>query len=268
MKISLILLPVLLIMNTKLSAQTVINLYGTNGIVPNAKPCEKKETYVKGNSGSGSLSNVIQPTLTVFLPQRLNAAASAIIICPGGGYSHLAVDHEGYDVAKTLSEMGMVAFVLKYRLPDDECMTNKEVIPLMDAQQAIKIVRENATKWKIDANKVGVMGFSAGGHLASTVSTHFTQTLMSNPGNVSLRPDFTVLLYPVISFKDGITHHGSKDNLIGKNPSAEMVHNFSNEEQVTAQTPPTFLVHAVDDNVVPVANSIAFFEALKKYRVR
>jgi acetyl esterase/lipase len=205
--------------------------------------------------------------LTVFLPQTQNAARSSVIICPGGGYSILAVDHEGYDVAKALNEMGVAAFVLKYRLPDDACMTNKEQVPLMDAQQAIKVVRENAAKWKIDANKVGVMGFSAGGHLASTFGTHFNQPVGGNPRSISVRPDFMVLLYPVISFNDSIGHMGSKNNLIGKNASPAMVHNFSNEEQVTPQTPPTFLVHAVDDNVVPVANSIKFLEALQRNKV-
>jgi acetyl esterase/lipase len=252
------------------SAQTVMNLYDINGKeggIPAAKSCTVTETYVKGNSGSGSISNVIQPTLTVFLPREPNAAAPAVIICPGGGYSHLSIDKEGVDVAKALNEKGVAAFVLKYRLPNDACMTSKETVPLMDAQQAIKIVRENASKWKIDTKRVGIMGFSAGGHLASTVGTHFTQTLLANPTNVSLRPDFMVLLYPVISFKESITHHGSKDNLLGKSPSEALVNQFSNEEQVTAQTPPTFLIHAVDDKVVPVENSIRLLEALKRNNV-
>lgn len=261
----------MLFISAKTFAQTVMNLYDadgkTNTSIPNVKPCDKKESYAKGSSGSGSLSNVLNPTLTVFLPKEPNAIASGIIICPGGGYAHLAIDHEGVDVAKALNEMGIAAFVLKYRLPDDACMTNKEVVPLMDAQQAMRLVRENAARWKVDANKIGVMGFSAGGHLASTIGTHFTQSLISNPGSLSLRPDFLVLLYPVISFKDSLTHHGSKDNLIGKNPAPEMVTHFSNEEQVTAQTPPTFLVHAVDDNTVPVQNSILFMEALKRNKI-
>lgn len=266
MKAYLFFLAALLFMYSQTSAQTVMDLYNSNSI-PNAKPCDKKETYMAAGGGIGRISNVTHPTLTVFLPKVQNEAASSVIICPGGGYSILAIDHEGYDVAKALNEMGITAFVLKYRLPDEACMTNKEVVPLMDAQQAIKLVRENAAKWKIDSNKIGIMGFSAGGHLASTAGTHFNQTVISNPGNVSLRPDLMVLLYPVISFKDSITHHGSKDNLIGKNPSAEMVHNFSNEEQVTPQTPPTFLVQAIDDKTVPVANSISFLEALHKNKV-
>lgn len=265
---SLLLAAILLYVNAK--AQTVVSLYDTDGktnAIPNAKPCDAKETYVKGSSGNGSASNVTSPTLTVFLPANPNPAAPGIIICPGGGYSHLAMDHEGYDVAKVLNEWGVAAFVLKYRLPNDACMTNKEIVPLMDAQQAMKLVRENAEKWKVNANNIGVMGFSAGGHLASTFGTHFTQSVISNPTNGSLRPDFMVLLYPVISFSDSITHQGSKTNLIGKNPTPELIHNFSNEEQVTPQTPPTFLVHAVDDKTVPVANSIRFLETLQRNKV-
>ncbi len=246
------------------SAQMIMDLYKT---IPNAKACNKKETYEKNSSGIGIVSHVTHPTLQIFLPNEPNAARSGILICPGGGYSILAIDHEGYDVAKALNEMGIAAFVLKYRIPDSSCMTNKEIAPLMDAQQALKLVRENAARWKVDASKVGVMGFSAGGHLASSLGTHFTETLISNPENISLRPDFMVLLYPVISFRDSIVHRGSKENLIGKKPSEEMVHRFSNEEQVTAQTPPTFLIHAVDDDIVPVANSISFLEVLHKNKV-
>lgn len=205
--------------------------------------------------------------MEVFLPKKPNAAGSGIVIYPGGGYGILAVDHEGYDVAKALNEMGVAAFVVKYRLPDSSCMVNKENVPLMDAQQALKLARENAGKWKINPSKIGVMGFSAGGHLASSVGTHFSETILNNPNNTSLQPDFLVLLYPVISFNDDITHKGSKQNLIGKSPTAEQVHRFSNEEQVTPQTPPTFLVHAVDDEAVPVENSIAFLTALKKNKV-
>ncbi|MCW3112377.1 MAG: alpha/beta hydrolase [Segetibacter sp.] len=266
MKIFKIFLLSILIMNTNSKAQLVINLYeNVKSGIPNARPCDEKEVYQ--NDGLGRVSKVTNPTLTVFLPKVPNPAASSVLICPGGGYGVVAVDHEGYDVAQALNEMGIAAFVLKYRLPNDACMTNKEVVPLMDAQQAMKIVRENASKWKIDAGKIGVMGFSAGGHLASTFGTHFNQSVISNPANVSLRPDFMILIYPVISFKDSITHRGSKGSLIGKNPSPQLVRNFSNEEQVTAQTPPTFLVHAQDDDVVPVANSIKFLEALTRNKV-
>lgn len=254
----------LLLMYSKTPAQMVIDLYSN---IPNAKPCTEKETYTK-NSGIGIVSHVTHPTLQVFLPQVPNKAASSIIICPGGGYSVLAIDHEGIEVAKTLNAMGIAAFVLKYRIPDSSCMNHREIVSLMDGQQAIKIVRENAVKWKIDSTKIGIMGFSAGGHFASTAATHFNEEAISNPNHTSLRPDFAVLIYPVISFKDSIAHHGSRENLIGKNPSPELLHRFSNEEQVTSKTPPSFLVHAADDDVVPVANSISFAEALVRNKVR
>jgi acetyl esterase/lipase len=265
MKIYFCLLAALLLTSLKSPAQMVVDLYAKNA-VPNSTPCDKKETYEQ-SGGIGRVSNVTHPTLTVFLPQAPNAAASGVIICPGGGYGILAIDHEGYDVAKALNEMGVAAFVLKYRLPNDACMTNKQNVPLMDAQQALKMVRDSASKWKVDASKIGVMGFSAGGHLASTLGTHFNSPVITDAGNTLLRPDFMVLLYPVISFRDSITHRGSRENLIGKNALEQQLHNFSNEEQVNAQTPPTFLVHAVDDDVVPVANSIWFLEALHKNKV-
>jgi len=264
MKLHLTLLLSLLLTYAKTPAQMVLDLYAN--IPPNSKPCDEKETYTK-NTGRGSISHVTRPTLQVFLPKKPDNSASSIIICPGGGYAGLAIDHEGIEVAKTLNEMGVAAFVLKYRLPDPSCMEHQENVPLMDAQQALKMVRENAAKWKIDTAKIGILGFSAGGHLASSVATHFSEQVIDNPRHTSLRPDFAVLIYPVISFKDSITHHGSKDNLIGKNPDATLVHRFSNEEQVTPQTPPSFLVHAADDDVVPVANSIAFVEALVKNKV-
>jgi acetyl esterase/lipase len=258
-------------MSTKAHAQTVIDLYNSNGentnAIPNSKPCKEKETYTKNPTGINIVAHVTHPSLQIFLPRVPNAAAASIIICPGGGYSVLAIDHEGIDVAKTFNKMGIAAFVLKYRIPDSSCMDHRENVPLMDAQQALKIVRENAVKWKIDPTKIGIMGFSAGGHLASSLATHFNEQLINNPKHTSLRPDFAVLLYPVISFKDSITHQGSKDNLIGKNPAPDLVHRFSNEEQITSKTPPAFLVHAIDDDAVPVANSISFTEALAKNKV-
>lgn len=252
----------LLLIHSKTSAQMVINLYPK---IPNALPCNAKETYTK--NGIGRVAKVTHPTLQVFLPQVPDKAASGIIICPGGGYGMLAIDHEGIEVAKTLNAMGIAAFVLKYRIPDSSCMEHKENVPLRDAQQALKMVRKNAVKWKIDTTKIGVLGFSAGGHLASSLATHFNEQVLNNPDHTSLRPDFAVLIYPVISFRDSITHKGSKENLIGKNPSPALVHRFSNEEQVTSKTPPSFLVHAADDDVVPVANSISFVEALVRNKV-
>jgi len=251
------------------SFSQVLDLYGTESSIPNFRSCPNKETYKPNEYGKGIgvVSNITRPTVEVFLPKVPNPARSAVIICPGGGYSIVAIDHEGKDVAHALNEMSIAAFVLKYRIPDSSCMNDKQNVPLMDAQQAMLQVRENAVKYKIDTNKIGILGFSAGGHLASTASTHYTQSLIANPRNISLRPDFMILIYPVISFRDSITHMGSRLNLVGNNATEEAIHQFSNEEQVTANTPPSFLVHALDDNAVPSANSVHFVEALQKNKV-
>jgi acetyl esterase/lipase len=187
-----------------------------------------------------------------------------VVVCPGGGYTHLAMTHEGTDVAKWLNSLGITAFLLKYRLPSDETMVDKTIGPLQDAQRAIQLVRERASAWGVDGGKVGILGFSAGGHLASTAGTHFLQTTIDNGAQVSLRPDFMVLLYPVISFSDSIGHMGSRESLIGKHPDPALILAYSNERQVTPQTPPTVIVHAEDDKTVPVQNSLSFYEALVK----
>lgn len=234
-----------------LQAQDTIPLY-PNG-VPNSmvRPVPHKET---------KNTVITDPTLTVFLPAAGNG--TAVVICPGGGYSHLAIDKEGYKVAEAFNRLGVAAFVLKYRLPNDEIMKDKTIGPLQDALSAIKMVRERAGEWKIDINKVGIAGFSAGGHLASTAGTHFNQVVIENKNGTNLRPDFMILLYPVISFSDSLTHIGSRNNLIGISPSPELINLYSNELQVTPQTPPTFLVHAGDDKTVKVHNSINFYNAL------
>ena len=192
----------------------------------------------------------------------------SIIICPGGGYSRLAIDHEGVEVAKALNLQGFTAFVLKYRLPNDTIMVDKSIGPLQDAQQAIRTVRKHALSWGLNPNRIGIMGFSAGGHLAATAATHFN--FVADPTNkdtTSVRPDFVILIYPVISFNDSILHPGSRNNLIGKNPPAEFVKQFSNELQVTKNSPPAFLVHTADDATVPVANSIRYYQACIDHKV-
>ena len=245
-------------------AQQVLPLYGDH--IPNSTQGKDNEQSDPGKPGGGhqSLSHVSRPTLTIFLAPKDKANGTAVIICPGGGYVHLAIDHEGYEVARKLNEMGVAAFVLKYRLPSDSTMIDKTIGPLQDAQKAIQLVRENAGVWGVNANRVGIMGFSAGGHLASTAGTHFTRAVIDNKENISLRPDFMILLYPVISFSDSIGHRGSRDNLIGHNPSAAVILEYSNEMQVTPQTPPTFLVQAGDDRTVKVQNSLDFYEALHR----
>ncbi len=178
-----------------------------------------------------------------------------------------AIGHEGYDVAHRLNAAGITCFVLKYRLPDDSIMPYKAIGPLQDAQRAIQYVRENAEAYHINPKKIGIMGFSAGGHLASTEGTHYKKALIPNPLKTSLRPDFMILVYPVINLSDSLMHEGSRNNLLGKNPSKEMIRNYSNDLQVNKETPPAFIVHARDDQAVKVQNSIQFYEALQKHRI-
>lgn len=241
------------------NAQELINLYPDK--IPNSKPSEIKE------SGEGMYRNVTNPTLEYFKPNPEKATGTAIIIVPGGGYGVVVYEGEGVTNAKVLAEQGVAAFVLKYRLPDDQIMPDKKIGPLQDAQQAIKLVRENAEKWGLDKNKIGIMGFSAGGHLASTAATHFEKSYIENSNNTSLRPDFQILVYPVISMKDSLTHNGSREALLGKNPAVEDVQFFSNEMQVNGNTPPAYLTHTADDTVVDVDNSIAYFQSLRHHNV-
>jgi acetyl esterase/lipase len=247
-----------------LMSQTVIPLYKDS--IPNSKPSKNEEKSEQSN-GILIISKISIPTLSIYLPSKQKATGTAVVICPGGGYSIVAAGHEGADIAKTFTDMGVAAFVVKYRIPNIETMIDPEIGPLQDAQQAIKIVREGAKQWNVNPDKVGIMGFSAGGHLASTAGTHFSKSVISNPNNTSLRPDFMLLIYPVISFADSIGHLGSRDNLIGKNPSAQKIIEYSNELQVNSDTPPTFLVHASDDDAVKPQNSIVFYQALLKNHV-
>ncbi len=204
------------------------------------------------------ISKVQVPQLEVFIPNKKGATGQAVIICPGGGYARLAYDWEGTDIAKLLNAHGIAAFVLKYRLPDSLSSSAPDQTPLLDAQQAIRIVRQGASTWNINPNKVGIMGFSAGGHLAATLSTHFDQ---------STRPDFSILIYPVITMDKLNAHTGSRKNLLGDNPSEALVQKYSNELQITGQTPPSFILHATDDTTVPVENSLLYYQGLKKNKV-
>jgi acetyl esterase/lipase len=246
-------------------AQSVSEIPLYSGTIPGSKQSTIKEQIIFANGGV-RISNVIAPILTKFLPAKPNG--TSVIICPGGGYGRLAIDHEGVDVAKAFNQIGVTAFVLKYRLPNDTIMVDKTTGPLQDAQQAIRTVRKQAAAWGLNPDKIGIMGFSAGGHLAATAATHFS--LIADPAMIdsgSVRPDFAILMYAVISFDDSIAHKGSKSNLVGKNPSPELVKLYSNELQVTKNTPPTFLVHAGDDATVPVENSIRYYQACIKNKV-
>lgn len=249
----------------EVNGQQIMLLY--DGKIPGSKELADREISESRPGGSLSISKVSIPSLSIFLPEKGKANGTSIVICPGGGYQHVAFKHEGTDIAKLLNQWGITAFVLKYRLPDDSTMVNKSIGPLQDLQMAFRFVREHVNDYKIDVNKVGVMGFSAGGHLASSGGTHFKSSILPFKDSVNLRPDFMVLVYPVISFTDSIGHIGSRNSLIGKNPSSNDIKKFSNEMQVTEQTPPTFLVHAGDDKTVPVQNSIIFYEALHKFNI-
>lgn len=203
-----------------------------------------------------------EPVMTVYHAAKPNGAA--VVIYPGGGYSVLVVEPEGHRIAKWFNEHNVTAAVVEYRLP-----SGNSAVPLSDAQRATRIVRLHAKEWKCDPGKIGNIGFSAGGHLASTAATHFD---MGNPkatdpiDRQGSRPDFSILVYPVITMGDK-THQGSKDHLLGANPDVKAIESFSNEKQVTAKTPPTFLAHAVDDTLVVPENSRMYHEALSKHGV-
>jgi acetyl esterase/lipase len=234
------------------------------GKVPNYQKTDETE---KTDSGEIiHISKVQSPEIAVYLPTKKNATGQAVIICPGGGYSNLSYNWEGTDVAKLLNAKGITAIVLKYRLPNSKSNIVPNLSPLLDAKRAIRMVRFNAAKWNINKNRVGIMGFSAGGHLASTLGTHFDDgdaKAKDSIEQLSSRPDFMILIYPVISMTKNIMHKGSRNNLIGGTPTDELAKLYSNELQVTKTTPPTFLVHATDDKSVPVENSLLFYQALK-----
>ncbi|AOC96307.1 Acetylxylan esterase precursor [Flavobacterium anhuiense] len=235
-----------------------------NKIPDEIKATDYKEKEILKDGKLQSTSQVSVPTLSIFIPKEVKPNQTAVVICPGGGYTHLAFEKEGTKVAEWFNSIGIAAFVLKYRMPTDLTMKNKSVGPLQDAQEAIRYVRQNAAKWNIDPNKIGILGFSAGGHLASTASTHYDDKVYESAYKVSARPDFSLLIYPVISMENEITHKGSQTNLLGNNPSKELIDSFSNEKKVTSKTPPTFLIHATDDTVVIPENSINYYLALKK----
>lgn len=247
-----------------MNAQDTISLYPKTA-PPGALVAHNIESQADRPNGSKSITKVSNPTITAYLPPKGTGNGTAILICPGGGYGGLAITHEGHQVAAEFNKLGVAAFVLKYRLPDDRIMRDKSVGPLQDAQTAMTIIRKRAKEWGIDGNKVGIIGFSAGGHLASTVGTHYNKAVIDNKENINLRPDFMVLMYPVISFTDTtLVHGGSRNNLLGKDASEELKAQFSSELLVTPNTPPTLLVHAGDDKGVKVGNSIRFYEALNK----
>lgn len=263
MKHLVAILSLVLVVNVAYAQQT-IRLYEQS--IPNSKSSPNQERHEVRSEDRETITAISIPEMIVFLPERPAVTRTAVIIFPGGGYHLNAIKHEGLDIARKFNEWGIAAFVVKYRIPNDATMQNKEIGPLQDAQQAMALVRKHATKWNVDPARVGIMGFSAGGHLASTAGTQFNKPVV-DVGNANLRPDFMILGYPVISFNDSIGHQGSRNNLLGESPSQEKILAYSSELQVSDETPPTFLVHASDDKVVSVKNSIVFFEALLKHNV-
>jgi acetyl esterase/lipase len=262
----LFLIPIMVLYFITANAQEIVPLY--SGEIPGAKttPADYVEnTEVRAN-GTLSVTKVSVPTFTVFEAPKNIATGTAVIICPGGGYSGLAFSHEGTDVAKRFNAIGITAFVLKYRLPSDQIMVDKTYGPLQDAQQAIYLIRKDAKKYGIKANKIGIMGFSAGGHFASTLVTHYNDLKIADPEKIDLRPNFAALIYPVISFEESV-HTGTMKNLLGPNPPDNLKHYFSANKNVTKKTPPTFFVHAKDDKTVPFENSVLMNEALKQNKV-
>ncbi len=244
--------------------------YGTIGITKEAQASPNLiPLWLDGAPGAKGENDGDKPTLTIYPAPAEKANGCGIVICPGGGYGHLAMDHEGQQVAQWLNSLGVTAFILKYRHRDNDAGYGHPA-PLQDAQRAVRIVRSRAKEWNIDPNRIGILGFSAGGHLASSEGTHFHKNyyeLKDSTDQVSCRPDFMILIYPVITLSDLYTHAGSKLNLLGKNPDQALVESFSNEMQVTPETPPTFLVHANDDKTVPPENSVNFYMALRKANV-
>ncbi|MCM4171580.1 alpha/beta hydrolase [Arenibacter sp. TNZ] len=255
-----------LITMTTFAQNTILPIWPND--IPNSIKTDEKEEVVSADIIR--IAKVQVPQIEVYLPAKKIATGQAVLIFPGGGYSKLAYDWEGTDFAKLLNAKGIAGIVVKYRLPSSKSQTEIHKVPLQDAQRALRTVRSKAAEWNIDPDKIGILGFSAGGHLASTLGTHYNEEVYPKKDaidNLSARPDFMTLAYPVITMGEPNTHGGSRKKLLGENPSQKMVDHFSNELQVTADTPPTFLLHATDDPGVPVENSLLFYAALRKNKV-
>lgn len=257
------LLPALLLVTLHTS-----NATGSTTTPPDSGPAEGApvlQLWEGEAPGAQGTADADIPTITIYRPEEGKATGAAVVICPGGGYGGLA-PHEGKPVAEWLNTLGVTGFVLKYRLGPKY----HHPVEMGDVQRALRMVRAKAGEWGLDPKRLGVLGFSAGGHLASTAATHFDDGKPESEDPVerqSCRPDVAILVYPVISMEDGITHQGSRTHLLEEHPSPELIESLSNEKQVTAKTPPCFLVHGADDGAVPVENSILFALACKKNKV-
>lgn len=257
----------LVLMNSLQAQDLILPLY-PKGKIPNSRVSNEAEKI--DTSEIVRISQVREPSIQVFFPAKKNLNGKAVLICPGGGYGILAWDWEGTDIAKWLNSKGYTAIVLKYRLPNPKTSMVPHLTPIGDARRAMRLVRNHAKEWKINPSKIGVMGFSAGGHLASTLGTHFDSGIEGSEDlieQISSRPDFMILVYPVISMTKDILHKGSRNNLIGNQPDESLAKNYSNELQVKKDTPPTILFHASNDETVPVQNSLLFYEALVANKV-
>lgn len=263
MKKYLFLVIQILILNTLCLGQNYCLPLWVNDI-PNSQ--KTNEIEIRDTTNAVRISYVQNPDISVYLPSKGNATGQAVVICPGGGYRILAYDKEGTDIAKWLNSKGIAGIVLKYRLPVSKSNIINHKSPLLDAQRAIRLTRYHANEWNIKKDKIGIMGFSAGGHLASTAGTHFDSgdANAADPvDSMSSRPDFMILIYPVITLNEEFTHQGSRTALLGENPDPELVQYYSNELQVKKDTPPAIIIHAGDDGAVPVKNSLLFYQALK-----
>ncbi|MEN8193513.1 MAG: alpha/beta hydrolase, partial [Bacteroidota bacterium] len=234
--------------------------------MPNYQECGEKDT-LNTDYQYEAYTTVVNPDISVYFPiDSTKKSDIAVLVIPGGAYWGVVHKWEGSNIAKMLNEYGITACVLKYRLPHSKSNITRYKSPLLDAERAMRLIKSNAKKWGV--SKVGVMGFSAGGHLASTLGTHFDKEKEYEIDNFSSRPDFMILMYPVITMDSTFTHMGSRNNLLGENPSEDLVNYYSNENQVSKNTPPTLLIHSNDDDVVPVKNSLVFYNALQKKEVR
>ncbi len=262
MKYLVLIIFISLINTVCLGQNYIIPLWADN--IPNYQ--KTNEIELRDSTDIIRVRYVQQPDISVYLSSKKNATGQAVVICPGGGYTNLAYDWEGADIAKWLNSKGIAAIVLKYRLPVSKSNIINHKSPLLDAQRAIRLTRYHAIEWNIEKDKIGIMGFSAGGHLASTAGIHFETEEPNNIDPVmamSSRPDFMILIYPVITFSRTFIHKGSRNALLGENPDPKLIEYYSNELQVNKDTPPTFIVHASDDKSVPVENSLVFYQSLK-----
>lgn len=235
--------------------------------IPGSISVAKVESDISKSNNDEFIIDITTPELTAYFPKEKNAQNSAVIICPGGAYYGLSMLKEGQDIARRFNQLGITAFVLKYRMPSTDTMTDKTTGPLQDVQQAFAFVRQHSKKWQLAKDKIGVMGFSAGGHLASSAAVHFNQPVLAENTPEIIKPNFQILVYPVISMADNITHEGSRTNLLGENYSAEQLTYYSSETQVSTNSPIAFIVHANDDKAVSVENSLNYYHALNQKNI-